>query len=138
MTTSRREIALRWRGDGLVFDGSTPTGARFTLDGDSAEGPSPTELVLSALGGCMAVDIRVILEKSRVPLNSLEVVMEGDRAPEPPRRFERIRMTFRLEGPREEDEGKILRAIQLSTDKYCSVYHTLRSDIEIESTFERI
>ncbi|MES1211306.1 MAG: hypothetical protein ABUL63_03120 [Acidobacteriota bacterium] len=31
---------------------------------------------------------------------------------------------------------KVERALQLSRDKYCSVWQSLRQDIELEATFE--
>jgi putative redox protein len=96
------------------------------------------EALLAALAGCMAVDIQAILEKSRVPLEGLQVFVEGERAPDPPQRYTSIRMRFRLEGPSEADEGKVLRAIHLSEEKYCSVHHTLRPDLEIETVYERV
>jgi putative redox protein len=108
------------------------------LDGNARQGPAPMEALLAALAGCMAVDIQAILEKSRVPLEGLQVFVEGERAPDPPQRYTSIRMRFRLEGPSEADEGKVLRAIHLSEEKYCSVHHTLRPDLEIETVYERV
>ncbi|TVR55062.1 MAG: OsmC family peroxiredoxin [Gemmatimonadales bacterium] len=136
--TNRREVALRWTGEGFILEGTTSSGAPVLLDGNSVRGPSPMEGLLSALAGCMAVDIQAILEKSRVPLEELEVRVVGERAPEPPKRFTRIRMVFGLKGPSEADEGKVLRAIQLSEEKYCSVHHTLRSDMEIQTVYEKL
>jgi putative redox protein len=134
MTNIRREASLRWTGEGLVFDARAPGARPFRIE----EGPSPMEALLAALAGCMAVDVLVILEKSRVEVSELEVDIEGDRAPDPPQRFMRIRIVFRLAGPGEEDEGRIHRAIELSRDKYCSVHHSLRPDLEIETVFELV
>jgi len=85
----------------------------------------------------MAIDIRQILEKSRVSVDGLEVEVEGTRAEEPPRRFEALRMIFTVDGPGEGDEGKMDRALSLSKDTYCSVLHTLRSDLELDLTIRR-
>ena len=136
--TNVREVALRWTGEGFILEGTTASGAPVLLDGNSSRGPAPMEALLSALAGCMAVDIQAILEKSRVPLKELEVRVVGERALEPPKRFIRIRMVFSLRGPSEADEGKVLRAIHLSEEKYCSVYHTLRSDLKIETEYEKL
>jgi putative redox protein len=86
----------------------------------------------------MGVDVRTILEKSRVPLESLEVEVEGDRAESAPRKFEAIRLTYRLRGPAEEDRPKVERAVRLSREKYCSVLHSLRPDIDVDVRVERI
>ena len=49
-----------------------------------------------------------------------------------PRRFISIRLTYHLEGPEEEHESRIQRALELSRDKYCSVLHSLDPGIEID------
>ena len=107
------------------------------LDSEGRAGPSPTQVLLLSLAGCMGVDVRMILEKSRVPLESLEVVIEADRAEEPPRFFHTVRLAYRVRGPTEEDQGKLERAVELSKDKYCSVLHTLRPDLKLDVTIER-
>jgi putative redox protein len=89
-------------------------------------------MLLLSLAGCMGVDVVDILNKSRVPLEALRVEVEGDRAPEPPRRFEAIRLTYHVRGPSDADQGKLERAVQLSKDKYCSVLHTLRPDVDLD------
>jgi putative redox protein len=96
------------------------------------------EALLLSVAGCMAIDVLMILEKGRVPVEELEVVVAGDRAPEPPRRFTSLALEYRLRGPGEDDEAKIRRAIELSRDTYCSVLHTLRPDLELEVTFNRV
>lgn len=131
-------VVLRWSGDGLVFHGGADGAPEITLDSGATAGPSPTQLLLLSLAGCMGVDVRLILEKARVPVELLEVDVEGDRATEAPRRFEAIRLRYRLRGPTETDQAKVDRAIQLSRDKYCSVLHSLRPDIDIDVRVERI
>lgn len=96
-----------------------------TVDGGSKEGASPMQLLLLSLAGCMGIDIKMILEKSRVPLEGLVIDVEGERAPEAPRRYIRIDMTCRIEGPTAEHADKVQRAVDLSKDKYCSVLHSL-------------
>jgi putative redox protein len=137
MNGNLRRVDLSWTGNDLQFEGGPEGGPRISVDGDSSTGPSPTELLLLSLAGCMAVDMKVILEKSRVTLEGMDVELEGERAPTDPKRYVALRMTFRLHGPEEADEGKIARAVELSRDKYCSVFHTLRPDIDVEIRTER-
>lgn len=132
-----KHVTLRWSGEDLVFEGSGASGGSITIDGDSGQGPSPMDTLLLALAGCMTVDIRTILEKSRVPLDGLEVSVGGERAAEPPRRYTRIEMVFRLSGPGPEDAAKVERAVALSRETYCSVMHTLRQDVEIDIRVEQ-
>lgn len=130
-------MTLRWTGQGMVFSGGKSDGPQVVLDSDGVQGPSPTQLLLLSLAGCMGVDVRMILEKSRVPLETLEVVVSGDREDDPPRYFRSIRLTYRVKGPGDEDEGKLERAVQLSREKYCSVLHTLRPDLDLDVRIER-
>jgi len=134
---SAAEVRLRWK-EGLTFVGGADGGPQITTASGGGEGPSPTQLLLLSLAGCMGVDVCDILRKSRVPLEDLEVVVEGDRAPEPPRRFLAIRLTYRIRGPAEEDGTKVERAVRLSREKYCSVLHTLRPDLDLDVRIERI
>jgi putative redox protein len=67
-------------------------------------------------------------------LTGLRVSFSGDRAPEPPRRFTSLTLTFHVTGA--VPAAAIERAIALSREKYCSVWHTLRQDIAFTTTFE--
>jgi len=122
----------------LVFLGGAPGGPEVVVDSDGKAGPSPTQTLLLALAGCMGVDVVMILEKSRVPVESLSVEVEGDRREEAPRRFTSIRLVYRVKGPADEDQSKLERAVELSREKYCSVLHTLRPDLSVDVRIERV
>lgn len=132
-----KHVVLRWSGEGDRFEGGTPGGPIAVVDGDGRAAPSPMDGLLLSLAGCMAIDILMILQKGRVPVDALEVEIEGDRAPDPPRRFTRLVLTVRVAGPGEGDDKKIQRAVDLSRDRYCSVFHTLRTDLDVEIAIER-
>lgn len=138
MNPTVRTASLTWSGEGFVFSGRyNEQGPPVTIDGGSQVGPSPMEALLLALGGCMAIDIQVVMEKQRVPLEELEVSLEGDRAESPPQRFTGVRMRVRTVGVSDADAGKLDRAIELSRDKYCSVFHTLQPDLVFETEIVR-
>ncbi len=120
----------------MVYEGRTGNSRPIHLDGDSTAGPSPMEALLMSLGGCMGIDIQAILEKGRIPIETLEVSMEGDRAGSLPKRFTAVRMTVRIQGPQEGDLPKVERAVQLSRDKYCSVFHSLQPDLDVDIQIE--
>ncbi len=115
----------------MLFEGGPEGVPPSIVDGGSKAGPSPTDHLLLAFGGCMGADVIDILGKSRVPLESLEVDVVGTRAPTPPRRFMTVTMTFRLRGPLPADRPKVERAVNLSRETYCSVLHSLRPDLEL-------
>lgn len=126
-------IDLVW-GAGQRFDAMDDQGISIALDGERRSAPSPTETLLASLGACMGIDVVMILEKMRTKLEELRIAVEGDRAEEPPRYFERIRLRFEIRGDVPRDKAE--RAVKLSFDKYCSVFHTLRKDLEVETEIE--
>jgi putative redox protein len=114
--------------------GATSRSSAIVVDGDGAAGPSPMQLAAFALSGCMAADIVAILEKGRHPLTAFRASFSGERAPDPPRRFTRISLHFHIIGNVPGDA--VERAINLSREKYCSVMHSMREDIEFATSFE--
>ncbi len=135
---SSKDGVLRWTGEGLAFTGQIGSGPPVSLDGKSEAGLSSMESLLLGLMGCMSIDVLMILQKGRVTVNSLETRAEAERAPEPPRYFTRVRLTFVVDGPSPEERVKVDRAIELSRDKYCSVLHSLRPDLEFETVVEGV
>ncbi len=105
------------------------------MDGNRETGCSPMEFLVLSLAGCMAVDVVHILGKMRSGITSLRAEIEGTRAPSDPRRYTRIVLRFQVAGEAVRPED-VERALSLSRDKYCSVYHSLRSDIEFQASFE--
>ena len=87
-----------------------------------------------ALASCMAVDVVMILTKGRHELHRLDVQFTGSRAEGPPSYFTDVTLHYELVGSAPEEA--VRRAIALSRDKYCSVWHSLREDIELTSTFD--
>lgn len=136
--SSSKEAILRWTGQGDAFVGSAGSGPEVTIDGSATAGTSPMDSVLLGLMACMAIDVLMILEKGRVPVDSMVIRAEADRAPEPPRYYTRIRLTYVLDGPSADQRTKIDRAIRLSREKYCSVLHSLRQDLELEILVEGV
>ena len=124
-------LELIWEHD-LVLGGRSGE-VRLTLDSASAEGPSPMQTLAFALAGCMSMDVVHVLRKGRHDLRGLRADLKGERVPTEPRRFSRIELHYTITGdiPAEPIE----RAIQLSRDKYCSVWHSMRQDIELETSF---
>jgi putative redox protein len=126
------EVELTWEGD-LRFRGRAGTAA-VVVDSDGLAGPSPVQSLALALAGCMSVDVVHILEKGRHPLRGLRASLRAERAPEDPHRVVRVDLHFEVTGDVGPD--KVERAIALSREKYCSVWHSLRQDIEFRTGFE--
>jgi putative redox protein len=129
-------ITLRWTGTGMQFEGGKAGEPSVLVDGNGRAGPSPMATLLLALGGCTAADVVEIAGKMRVEIGSLDLVVDGERAADPPRRYTEIRMRYRIGGVAREAEDRIRRAVDLSHEKYCSVLHSLRPDLEMSSELE--
>jgi len=121
--------------DELRF-GATSGRTAIVVDGDSTAGPSPVQLLAFGLAGCMGIDVLDIIRKGRHPLSALRVTLTGERAPDPPRRLLKVRLEFHVHG--DVPPHLVERGIALSRDKYCSVWHSLRQDIELTTTFDVI
>ncbi|MFB9758063.1 OsmC family protein [Ectobacillus funiculus] len=127
------KMNITWTGQ-MSFSGSAPSGHEIKMDaatdiGGQNSGPRPTELLLHAVAGCTGIDIISILQKMRLNPSSFRIEIDGTRAEEHPKRFTNIHILYALEG--ELPEEKVVRAITLSKDKYCSVSHSLNADISV-------
>jgi putative redox protein len=99
------------------------------------QGVSGSDLLPLSLIGCAAWDVIAILRKQRQQVSGLQVAAESEREEEPPWRFRRIRVTYRITG-RRIDPLRVRRAIELTEQKYCSIFATLSRAVEIQSDFE--
>jgi putative redox protein len=124
--------SLVWEGD-LRFRASSDT-VSMVLDGDSTAGPSPVQTLAFSLAGCMAMDVAAIVTKGRHLMATFDVKFVGVRAEDHPRRFLKMELHFTVHG--NVPAAAVERAIELSREKYCSVWQSLREDIELTTTFE--
>jgi putative redox protein len=123
---------LTWQGD-LRFSARTGDHA-LVVDSDGTAGPSPVQSLAVALASCMAIDVADIVTKGRHTFTALEANIVGHRRADPPRHFVSFTLHFIVTGP--VPEFAVERAILLSREKYCSVWLSLRQDIEFETSFE--
>ena len=124
-----RRVNIVWQGD-MRFTGGGPGGPTSSIDADNTIAPGPMLTLLMAAATCAGADIVSIVKKMQVELTRFEMFVEGERAPEHPRRYIRINFVFKMSG-NGLDEIKARRAIDLSVEKYCSVIHSLKADIPI-------
>ncbi|HEY8459437.1 MAG TPA: OsmC family protein [Blastocatellia bacterium] len=124
---------LIWDG-GLRFTGVNAGGIETAIDGDKQSGASPVELMLEALGACLSVDVVTILEKARTPAAKFKATLEADRNRTEPRYLTGAKIMFDVWGDGIVPD-KLVRAINLSISKYCSVYHSLRDDLKLQPLY---
>lgn len=103
------------------------------IDGNSTAGPSPVQTLVVAFAGCMAMDVVDILRRGRHPLTACRATVTAQRAPDHPHRVTSIHLELNVRGA--VPGPAVERAIALSRDKYCSVWHSMRQDIELKTSF---
>ncbi len=103
-------------------------------EGGAGQGTGPMQSVIMALGGCSSIDIISILKKQRQDLRDFDVDIAYERATDQvPALFTRIHAHYVLTG--DLDPAKVLRAIDLSLNKYCSVAKILEKTVPITASF---
>lgn len=126
--------------DGITFVAESGSGHAVVVDaapdvGGRNLGARPMELVLMGTGACTAVDVMLILRKSRQAVTDCVVELEAERASEDPKVFTRIRMHYVITG-KGLAPAHVERAIKLSKEKYCSATQMLAKTAEIEFDYE--
>lgn len=125
-------LDLDWAG-GLRFRGNAGA-VSLLLDSEGQAGPTPVQALAFGLAGCMAVDVVHILRKGRHEPKALRARLEAERSPVDPKRLVSVRLHFVVQGKVPPD--KVERAIALSRETYCSVWHSLRREIDFRTSFE--
>jgi len=123
------KATLTWERE-LVFLGRTQRGYEIEFDAHQEWGCSPTEGLLLSLAGCLGIDVVTFLQKMKARLTNFKIEIIGERNPSPPQYYKNIEMLLHISGegitPKQVD-----RAVALSQERYCSVYHSLRKDLTV-------
>jgi len=120
---------LTWDKD-LIFVGRTQRGYEIEFDAEIQWGCAPTESLLLSLAACMGIDAVSFLQKMRANLTSFKIDITGERNPTPPQYYKAIEMVLHISGEHI-TQKQVERAVALSQEKYCSVYHSLRKDLKV-------
>ncbi|MFP5471177.1 MAG: OsmC family protein [Bacteroidia bacterium] len=97
--------------------------------GGQDRGATPMELVLMALGGCVSIDLGLILTKQKQVVENYALDIVGERDETPAKAFKTIHLNFQLQG--KVDKTKVEKAVELALNKYCSVAQSLSKNIKI-------
>src|SRR5512143_1073581 len=128
------KATLTWDKD-LIFVGRTNRGYEVEYDAQQQWGCSPTETLLLSVAGCMGIDMVSFLKKMKCEVTSYKMNIMGERNPTPPQYYTSMEMVITVKG-KELTAKKLERAISLSHEKYCSVYHTLRKDMKMKVDYD--
>lgn len=127
-------IKLNWKKE-LQFEAEDEKGHKIIVDtarenGGLDEGIAPMQLLLVSLGGCMAMDIVAILRKKGGKIEKFHLTVDGKKTDEHPKRYSKITYQIKCEGNYKRED--LIRAHELSRDKYCSVLATVKNPPEFE------
>lgn len=125
-------VTARWLGPELEYEGTDTKGNVIKMGGSDV---SPAQMVLLGLAGCMGMDIKAVLGKKRIDVDTIEVSVTGHQQDTYPKPYEVIDIHFKVVGP-DVPEAAVERAVMLSHDKYCVVGQTLQNQATINASFE--
>lgn len=119
----KETITTNWL-NGLAFE-SEVDGHKIYMDssmehGGKNTGPRPKPLMMVALAGCTGMDVAALLQKMRVDFDSFSVEVEGEITENHPKRFEGMKVIYRLKG-KDINRASVEKAVNLSSTRYCGV-----------------
>ncbi|MCE1198100.1 MAG: OsmC family protein [Marinilabiliales bacterium] len=129
----KQSINLSWK-KGMAFE-SVLNGHTVRIDADESNGgnnsgPRPKAFLLVALAGCTGMDVVSILDKMRVELVDLNIVVEGEVTEEHPKHFTALHITYEFYG-KALPLDKLEKAVGLSDERYCGVSATLKQGLPV-------
>lgn len=130
---------VRWL-EPMGFVGETGSGHSIVMDGSPEFGgrdlgARPMEMLLLGMGGCTSFDVMLILQKARQKVTDCVAEISAERAETDPKVFTKIHVHFVITG-HALSEKHVARAIQLSSEKYCSASIMLGATAEITHDYE--
>ena len=115
------EVILNWKGR-MSFEGVSDSGFVQKMDSDAAGGENtaarPMEFIALGLAGCTGMDVISILQKKKQAVTDFQVQIHAWRADEHPKVITSAVIEYLVTG-KDIDEAALLRAIELSAEKYC-------------------
>ena len=124
-------LSMDWLGD-LKFKNSDGN-PDMELHSSTPGVTSPMQALAYAVMACMGMDVVHVVQKGRHDLRAMKVTFEGERAEDYPKRYTAMTLHWHITGivPPQAVE----RAIAMSRQKYCSVWNSIRTDIELVTGF---
>lgn len=88
---------------------------------------SPTDLVATALGTCMATVMGIVAERKEISLEGMNVEVRKFMSEDSPRRISKLELEMRMPLSENHPERRILE----SAARGCPVHHSLDPEIEV-------
>ncbi|MDL1871039.1 OsmC family protein [Deltaproteobacteria bacterium PRO3] len=130
------KIDLQYQGDLRVAAEHAPSGTRLHTDAPvdnqgKGESFSPTDLVATGLGSCMATIMGIVSRKHGIDLKGMEIRVEKIMSQEGPRRIAALEVDFQI--PLRPDDEKV-RLLEEAAHT-CPVALSIHPDIQVRTRF---
>ena len=131
------KIDLKYAGDLRVHARHQPSGTMLVTDAPldnhgKGESFSPTDLLATALGSCMATVMGIEAEKRKANLRGMEIRVEKHMSSEGPRRVRALDVHVSVpERPAEAERAELERIA-----RNCPVAQSINPQIEVNTVFE--
>ncbi|MDP4623862.1 MAG: OsmC family protein [Akkermansiaceae bacterium] len=125
------KINLSYKGGLRCSATHAPSGNVITTDAPvdnngKGEAFSPTDLVATALGACMATVMGIVAERKEISLEGMAVEVRKFMSEDSPRRISKLEVDIKMPLPASHPERKLLE----SAARGCPVHHSLHPEIE--------
>jgi putative redox protein len=126
------EVKLTYEGDLHCSATHLPSGNTLVTDApldNNGRGQafSPTDLVATALGSCMATVIGIVARRKELPVEGMTVNVRKIMSDDLPRRIHRLELDLRIPLAASHPDRKLLE----SAANGCPVHHSIHPDIEV-------
>jgi putative redox protein len=129
----KHESKLSWTGE-MAFE-TEIDGHKLIVDaaedvGGHNLGMRPKKLMLTALAGCTGMDVISILKKMKIVPEEFNVRVDGNVTDEHPKQYDSMHIIYEFKG-NNLPEDKLIKAIELSQEKYCGVSALYKKAIKV-------
>lgn len=126
------EIKLEYQGDLHCQALHLPSGNILATDAPvdnngRGEAFSPTDLVATALGACMATVIGIVARRKEIAVEGMKISVRKFMSTDLPRRISRLELDLHLPLPADHPERPLLE----NSARGCPVHHSIHPDIEV-------
>ena len=129
-------ISINYAGELRCTSTHDPSGSQLSTDAPidnngKGETFSPTDLVASALGSCMATIMGIVAERKGISLEGLKLNVEKHMSEDAPRRISKLPVTIHIPVT----EGDKYKDLMINAALSCPVHQSLHSSIEVPITW---
>ncbi len=126
------EIKISYAGDLHCDATHGPSGNTLTTDAPVdnqglGQSFSPTDLLATALGSCMATVVGIVARRKEISLDGMRVTVRKFMSDDAPRRVVRLELDLDMPLPESHPDRGILEAAA----RGCPVHHSIHPDIEV-------